>query len=113
MADCGGPNSLSGASTFYNIRSGKACTILSRGQSHHRSSRRARTCRGKKRNARCSAGLPPTIEYGLTFLLTRLLAFERYDESIAAPFDWRLTRDDLDALMGKLDAAAVGLRPAL
>jgi hypothetical protein len=42
----------------------------------------------------------------------RLLAFERYDESIAAPFDWRFTKDDLDALMKKHDAAAVALRPA-
>ena len=42
----------------------------------------------------------------------RLLAFERYYESIAAPFDWRSAKDDLDALMGKLDAAAVALRPA-
>jgi hypothetical protein len=42
----------------------------------------------------------------------RLLAFERYYESIAAPFDWRFTKDDLDALMKKHDVAAVALRPA-
>ena len=42
----------------------------------------------------------------------RLLAFERYYESIAAPFDWRFTRDDLDALLAKLDATAVTLQPA-
>lgn len=41
----------------------------------------------------------------------RLLAFERYYESIAAPFDWRFTREDLNALLAKLDAA-VTLRPA-
>ncbi len=40
----------------------------------------------------------------------RLLAFERYYESIAAPFDWRFTREDLNALLAKLDAA-VTLRP--
>jgi len=33
----------------------------------------------------------------------RLLGFERYYESIATPFDWRFTKDDLAALMRKFD----------
>jgi hypothetical protein len=42
----------------------------------------------------------------------RLLGFERYYESIAAPFDWRFTKADLEALMGKLETATDALRPA-
>ena len=42
----------------------------------------------------------------------RLLAFERYDESIATPFDWRFTRADLNALLAKLEAVPIALRPA-
>lgn len=34
----------------------------------------------------------------------RLLAFERYFESIGEPFDWKFTKDDLKALMHRLDA---------
>jgi len=41
----------------------------------------------------------------------RLLAFERYYESIASPFQWRFTRSDLDDLMHRLDTAQA-LRPA-
>jgi len=40
------------------------------------------------------------------------LAFERYDEAIATPFDWRFTKDDLQALMRKLESQAEALRPA-
>jgi len=36
----------------------------------------------------------------------RLLGFDRYYESIATPFDWRFTKDDLAALMRKLDGDA-------
>jgi hypothetical protein len=32
----------------------------------------------------------------------RLLGFERYYESIATPFDWRFTRDDLTARLNKV-----------
>ena len=42
----------------------------------------------------------------------RLLAFERYYEAIATPFDWRFTKDDLHALMRKLASQAEALRPA-
>jgi hypothetical protein len=31
------------------------------------------------------------------------LAFQCYDERIATPFEWRFTKDDLAALMRKLD----------
>jgi hypothetical protein len=31
------------------------------------------------------------------------LGFQRYYESIATPFEWRFTKDDLAALMQKLD----------
>jgi hypothetical protein len=41
----------------------------------------------------------------------RLLAFERYYESIAKPFQWRFTRSDLDDLMRRLDTPQA-LRPA-
>lgn len=42
----------------------------------------------------------------------RLLGFERYYESIATPFDWRFTKDDLAALMRKLDGDASALSVA-
>jgi hypothetical protein len=42
----------------------------------------------------------------------RLLAFERYYESIAAPFDWRFTRDDLNALLRQCHRPPAALRPA-
>jgi hypothetical protein len=42
----------------------------------------------------------------------RLLAFERYYEAIATPFEWRFTRNDLDGPLRKLDTHALALRPA-
>jgi hypothetical protein len=42
----------------------------------------------------------------------RILGFQRYWEAIATPFDWRFTKDDLGALIRKLDAHAATLRPA-
>ena len=42
----------------------------------------------------------------------RLLGFERYYESIATPFDWRFTKDDLAALMRKLDGDTSALSVA-
>jgi hypothetical protein len=42
----------------------------------------------------------------------RLLGFERYYESMAAPFDWRFTKHDLHALVATLSTAAGALRPA-
>jgi hypothetical protein len=41
-----------------------------------------------------------------------VLAFQRYYEAIATPFEWRFTRDDLDALLRKLDTHTMALRPA-
>ncbi|MBI1876507.1 MAG: hypothetical protein HYS05_21810 [Acidobacteria bacterium] len=35
----------------------------------------------------------------------RLLAFQPYYESIATPFEWRFTKDDLAGLMRKLGEA--------
>ncbi len=42
----------------------------------------------------------------------RLLGFERHHESIAAPYDWRFTNDDLDALIGQHKTWVDALRPA-
>lgn len=39
----------------------------------------------------------------------RLLGFQRYYEGIATPFEWRFTKDDLAALMQKLDADGTAL----
>jgi len=35
------------------------------------------------------------------------LAFQSYYKSIATPFEWRFTKDDLAALMRKLDGGRV------
>jgi DDE superfamily endonuclease len=56
--------------------------------------------------------LTPNDFSSLADVEDRLLSFERYYESIAAPFDWRFTRDDLDALLRRLAPAADALRPA-
>jgi hypothetical protein len=42
----------------------------------------------------------------------RLLAFQAYYESIAMPFEWRFTKDDLTALIRKLDDRATALPAA-
>jgi hypothetical protein len=54
--------------------------------------------------------LTPNDFSSLADVEDRLLGFERYYESTAAPFDWRFTRDDLAALLSRLQPAA--LRPA-
>lgn len=54
--------------------------------------------------------LTPNDFSSLADVEDRLLGFERYYESIAAPFDWRFTREDLAALLSRLQPAA--LRPA-
>lgn len=54
--------------------------------------------------------LTPNDFSSLADVEDRLLSFERYYESLAAPFDWRFTRDDLAALLSRLQPAA--LRPA-
>lgn len=56
--------------------------------------------------------LTPNDFSSLADVEDRLLGFERYYESIAAPFDWRFTRDDLDALLSRLEPAGDALRPA-
>jgi hypothetical protein len=56
--------------------------------------------------------LTPNDFSSLADVEDRLMGFERYYESIAEPFDWRFTKDDLDALMRKLEPAADALRPA-
>ena len=56
--------------------------------------------------------LTPNDFSSLADVEDRLLSFERYYESIAAPFDWRFTRDDLNALLSRLQPAADALRPA-
>lgn len=56
--------------------------------------------------------LTPNDFSSLADVEDRLLGFERYYESIAAPFDWRFTRDDLNALLSRLQPATDALRPA-
>jgi len=46
--------------------------------------------------------LTPNDFGSLAELAERLYRFERYYESIAAPFQWKFTRHDLAALLGKL-----------
>jgi len=47
--------------------------------------------------------LTPNDFRSLQEVEARLLAFQGYYESIATPFEWRFTKDDLAALMRKLD----------
>jgi hypothetical protein len=47
--------------------------------------------------------LQPNDVADLAALEQRLLAFGRHYEQIAEPFQWRFTRDDLDALLDRLD----------
>jgi hypothetical protein len=47
--------------------------------------------------------LTPNDFDSLAAVEDRLLAFQQYYESIATPFDWRFTKDDLAALLRKLD----------
>jgi hypothetical protein len=53
--------------------------------------------------------LTPNDFQSLADVEERLLAFQNYYESIATPFEWRFTKDDLAALLRKLDRD----RPAL
>jgi len=53
--------------------------------------------------------LTPNDFQSLEDVEERLLAFQGYYESIATPFEWRFTRDDLATLMQRLDNG----RPAL
>ena len=56
--------------------------------------------------------LTPNDFSSLADVEDRLWGFERYYESIATPFDWRFTKNDLHALMKKLTPAVDALRPA-
>lgn len=55
--------------------------------------------------------LTPNDFGSLADIEDRLLAFQQYYASIAKPFQWRFTRDDLDDLMHRLDTREA-LRPA-
>jgi hypothetical protein len=50
--------------------------------------------------------LTPNDFRSLADVEERLLGFQRYYENIAAPFEWRFTKDDLAALLRKLDSKA-------
>jgi hypothetical protein len=56
--------------------------------------------------------LTPNDFSSLTEVETRLLHFQDYYESIATPFEWKFTRDDLAELLKKLDAGPTSLQPA-
>jgi hypothetical protein len=57
--------------------------------------------------------LTPNDFPSLTAVAERLLAFERYYETLAKPFDWTFTRRDLAALTRKLNTTSqASLRPA-
>ncbi len=56
--------------------------------------------------------LTPNDFSSLTEVEERLLHFQDYYESIATPFEWKFTRDDLAHLLQKLDARPTSLRPA-
>ena len=56
--------------------------------------------------------LTPNDFSSLTEVEERLLHFQDYYESIATPFEWKFTRDDLAQLLRKLDARPTSLRPA-
>ena len=53
--------------------------------------------------------LTPNDFQSLEDVEERLLAFQAYYERIARPFEWRFTKDDLAALMRKLDSQATAL----
>lgn len=56
--------------------------------------------------------LTPNDFSSLEAVEERLLRFQDYYESIATPFEWRFTRDDLANLLKKLDAEPISLRIA-
>ena len=56
--------------------------------------------------------LTPNDFSSLTEVEERLLHFQDYYESIATPFEWRFTRDDLATLLKKLDAKPTSLGAA-
>ncbi len=56
--------------------------------------------------------LTPNDVRSLAEVEERLLGFQRYDESMATPFEWRFTKDDLATFLRKLDAEATALTAA-
>ena len=57
--------------------------------------------------------LTPNDFTSLTAVAERLLAFERYYETLAQPFEWTFTRRDLNRLLEKMTAESLAsLRPA-
>jgi hypothetical protein len=56
-----------------------------------------------------SQALTPNDFCSLADVEARLLGFQRYYESIVTPFAWRFTKDDLAALMQKLEFHAAAL----
>ena len=56
--------------------------------------------------------LTPNDFHALEEVEERLLAFQNYYESIARPFEWRFTKDDLAALIRKLDGDPTALAAA-
>ena len=55
--------------------------------------------------------LTPNDFPGLAAVAQRLADFERYYESIAHPFEWKFTRNDLNALVARMrDRWAQGQR---
>lgn len=53
--------------------------------------------------------LTPNDFQSLDDVQDRLLAFQAHYERIARPFEWRFTKDDLAALIRKLDGHATAL----
>ena len=56
--------------------------------------------------------LTPNDFSSLAEVEDRLLGFQHYYESIATPFEWKFTRDDLAELLNKLDSAPTSLQHA-
>jgi hypothetical protein len=53
--------------------------------------------------------LTPNDFASLQVLEERLYGFERHYETIAKPFTWKFTRDDLAALLDKMKLPATGV----
>ena len=56
--------------------------------------------------------LTPNDFASLAAVAERLLAFERYYESLAHPFEWTFTRRDLTQLLQKLTTGSLAALPA-
>jgi hypothetical protein len=56
--------------------------------------------------------LTPNDFSSLAEVEDRLLGFQHYYESIATPFEWKFTRDDLAELLKKLDTTPTSLKRA-